>query len=268
MRIFKLVSLFLLVASNCYATTLTIPTTYQTNSVLSSTNLNGNFTAVASWANGGIDNTNIDTASGYRLFETLSSLPAAGTIGRVIFLTTDNSLNFDTGAAWIKSISTADTPVQGNVLYYNGSAWVVLATGTSGQYFKTNGAAANPAWATLPSDTTSYKVGTFTRDTATASGTQAITGVGFQPTNVIFFMDEDASAEASWGMDNGTTASSVFAQSTGAWNRAASSIYDYEGGGVNYSGVISAFGADGFTITWTRTSTPTGTLNISYIAFK
>lgn len=38
---------------------------------------------------------------------------------------------------------------QGDVLYYNGTAWVRLGAGTSGQFLKTNGAGANPAWATL-----------------------------------------------------------------------------------------------------------------------
>ena len=36
---------------------------------------------------------------------------------------------------------------QGDVLYYDGSAWVVLNAGTSGYFLKTQGAGANPAWA-------------------------------------------------------------------------------------------------------------------------
>ena len=36
--------------------------------------------------------------------------------------------------------------VQGDILYYSGSAWARLAAGTSGQYLKTNGANANPQW--------------------------------------------------------------------------------------------------------------------------
>jgi hypothetical protein len=35
---------------------------------------------------------------------------------------------------------------QGDVLYYNGSAWARLGAGTDGQFLKTQGAAANPAW--------------------------------------------------------------------------------------------------------------------------
>lgn len=38
---------------------------------------------------------------------------------------------------------------QGRILYDNGSAWVALATGTSGYYLKTQGAGANPIWAAV-----------------------------------------------------------------------------------------------------------------------
>jgi hypothetical protein len=40
---------------------------------------------------------------------------------------------------------------QGDVLYYNGTSWVRLGAGTSGQFLKTNGASANPAWANVVS---------------------------------------------------------------------------------------------------------------------
>lgn len=38
------------------------------------------------------------------------------------------------------------TPAQGNILYYDGSNWVVLAPGTDGQLLKTSGVGANPEW--------------------------------------------------------------------------------------------------------------------------
>jgi hypothetical protein len=39
--------------------------------------------------------------------------------------------------------------VHGDVLYYNGTDYVRLGAGTSGQYLQTAGAAANPTWATV-----------------------------------------------------------------------------------------------------------------------
>ena len=39
---------------------------------------------------------------------------------------------------------------QGDILYFNGSNLIDLGPGTSGQFLKTNGAGANPAWASIP----------------------------------------------------------------------------------------------------------------------
>jgi hypothetical protein len=38
--------------------------------------------------------------------------------------------------------------VQGDILYYNGTSWTRLGPGTSGEFLKTQGAGANPVWAT------------------------------------------------------------------------------------------------------------------------
>lgn len=43
---------------------------------------------------------------------------------------------------------TLTTAAQGHILYRNASGWVNLAPGTSGQYLQTQGAGANPQWAT------------------------------------------------------------------------------------------------------------------------
>lgn len=40
------------------------------------------------------------------------------------------------------------TPAQGEVIYYNGTNYVALGVGTNGQVLQTQGAAANPQWAT------------------------------------------------------------------------------------------------------------------------
>ena len=56
---------------------------------------------------------------------------------------------------------------QGTVMYYNGTNWVVLAPGTSGEALKTQGAGANPVWGAVSS------TGDFANggDTATANRT-------------------------------------------------------------------------------------------------
>ena len=58
----------------------------------------------------------------------------------------------NTGATTIQDNSVDGTDIalgsdaQGDVMYYNGSDWVRLAAGTSGQFLKTQGAGANPIW--------------------------------------------------------------------------------------------------------------------------
>jgi len=45
----------------------------------------------------------------------------------------------------------AITPSQGDIIYFDGSDWVRLGAGTSGQFLRTQGAGANPNWQNLPS---------------------------------------------------------------------------------------------------------------------
>lgn len=115
--------MFLLISAKAYATDVTIPTVYGTNGTVTAANLNGNFTAIAQKVNGGLDNDNADTTNGYRFFETKSTLPSVGTQGRTIFLTSDNTLNLDTGSAYVKSVVTS-TPSANQVPVYSGTAWV------------------------------------------------------------------------------------------------------------------------------------------------
>ena len=119
----------------------------------------------------------------------------------------------------------------------------------------------------------SFKIGTFTRDTATASGTQAVTGVGFQPTQIEFFMGGASTKEMSVGFDNGTNRYCVAADdgaSADTWvtsenNSIASFITRPT---TQYVGYVSSLDADGFTLTWTKTGSPTGTITIQYRAYK
>lgn len=55
---------------------------------------------------------------------------------------------------------------QGDVLYYNGTSWVRLGAGTSGQYLKTNGSGANPAWSSVQAGV--LAVTSFTNSTRTS----------------------------------------------------------------------------------------------------
>lgn len=59
--------------------------------------------------------------------------------------------NGGTGATSISSaIDTAFSSTQGSVLYRGASGWAALGPGTSGNFLKTQGAAANPVWSSIP----------------------------------------------------------------------------------------------------------------------
>lgn len=117
----------------------------------------------------------------------------------------------------------------------------------------------------------SKKIGSFTIDTSTATGTQAVTGVGFQPQLILFLACQDTTDEVSVGFDDGTNKGSVGFYNGNWYISTSYSISDLEAVGVTpatYYGVVSALGADGFTVSWTKTGSPTGTLTVLYLALR
>jgi hypothetical protein len=177
-------------------------------------------------------------------------------------------LNADVDASAAIAASKIAGNAQGDIPYADGtpSSLALLAAGTAGLFLMTGGAGANPSWASP----TGYKVGTFSIDTTTATGTQAITGVGFTPKAVVFFAVQSNSVEVSFGFDDGTDARAIsYNPDVSVWgNSATFSIYDVNGTGSSYGGNVDSFDEDGFTIGWTKEGSPTGTLTVYYLALK
>ena len=72
--------------------------------------------------------------------------------------------------------------VQGDILYRNATAWVVLAPGTSGQVFTTGGAAANPSWVSVSGTGTVTEIDagagiTLSPSPITSSGSVALSSI-------------------------------------------------------------------------------------------
>lgn len=67
-------------------------------------------------------------------------------------------------------VLSAITGTQGDILYYNGTSWVVLHAGTSGYYLKTQGSGANPVWAAVSGGST--KLAAFYTDVSTSGTTE------------------------------------------------------------------------------------------------
>jgi hypothetical protein len=117
-----------------------------------------------------------------------------------------------------------------------------------------------------------FKVGSFTRDTSTATGTQAITGVGFVPRLVLFFASDTSNAHSvSIGVDEGTVPQCLTdynASSANTWAQITNAIRLIQAAGIDYRGNIQSMDADGFTISWTKVGAKTGAATISYIAIR
>ena len=163
----------------------------------------------------------------------------------------------------------------GDVLYYNGTDYVRLGAGTASQTLKMNSGATAPEWVTVASTALQSKVGEFNYIVDTASGTQAITGVGFQPIALWIFAgpDRGISPPPVWGGSDGTThgnVASIHPTAAELWDANTANLIDIEtSAGNTATAVVASFDADGFTLTWTKTgSPPTQTILINYWAVR
>lgn len=119
----RLLLLLLLLPSICLGNTITSPYVYGTNDTVTNVKLNSNQNAITTVVNGGLDNGNVNTTGGYHLFQAVGVLPSAGSQGAVYYLTSDNTLNFDTGSSFVKSV-VVSSPSANQIPVYSGSAWV------------------------------------------------------------------------------------------------------------------------------------------------
>jgi hypothetical protein len=126
-------------------------------------------------------------------------------------------------------------------------------------------------YTTLNLGTIQSYTGTFTRDISLASGSQAVTGLGFKPSTLIIFAVEDNGVLASWGFgdfDNQKAVYSKAAVTADTYSYSSNLIRVQDGASDLYSGSLASFDDDGFTINWTKTGSPTGTIGIQYLAIK
>jgi len=114
------------------------------------------------------------------------------------------------------------------------------------------------------------KVGNFTRDLTLTASTQAITGVGFEPSAVIFFAGIATQDEMSIGMSMVSAEGSVNDRNgvgAGTWDVSTARVMiASESSGVNSLVDMTSLDADGFTLTWAKNGSPAGTYTINYLA--
>lgn len=110
-----------------------------------------------------------------------------------------------------------------------------------------------------------YSIGVFSQ-AANASGTDAVSGLSFQPSIVLFHAINGG--KVSFGADDGTnTFCNYLVSDTAAYSQSSTqSIRTADSAGVYQSGKVTAIASDGFTVTWTPAGSQSGTVSVIYIA--
>lgn len=200
-----------------------------------------------------------------------NAITGAGTIkyGLIIYDSTSSLNNVSTQTPFV----TQPAILGGTITQYNtlvggaSSAIASVSPGTAGQVLASNGASSNPSY----QNAFQIAAFTFTYNLATASGTQNFTGLSFTPVALIALQANingssvGTATYSNSGVDDGTTAGCQATTGTEVINenvslQVGSSSTAYQ------TGKVSAFLSNGFTITWTKTSTPAGTASITGIA--
>ena len=267
MKLFnKILLIILLTTGVCYGAAPNRPANYVSNTTISSSDANSNENTVYSYLQAGVDtysagsivNAGVSASAAIansKLNLTTITQNVAFSDTYLLDLSAINDSVSTEGLKLPQTTSCASATAQGQVCWNTSTKILSIGDGT-----------------TIVPSTPQFNVNTFTRDTATASGTQAITGVGFKPKYVMFWSVKNASTAASLnGYDDGTTAACL--QDSGTADtytfQSAESLSTTELGTSNvYKGHITSLDTDGFTITWTKVNTPTGNVTNYFTAFR
>ena len=142
-------------------------------------------------------------------------------------------------------------------------------------------------------------MGYFQWDSSNSAGNQAVTGIGFQPSLILFeayihnvnfhsfgmsgtnMVSGSANNTTTFQTSPGAGSSTVTATRVAIWDRDPVNedtyqanvnkvIFGWTAGdsSAHITGDIASYDSDGFTITWTPDSSPTGTVTVNYTAFK
>lgn len=116
------------------------------------------------------------------------------------------------------------------------------------------------------------KVLASTRDMTAASGDVAYTGVGFTPTSIMAIAAiATGSTVASWGFaDSAKTAKAINTYVTATFDAEGSYLillFQTNTSTFQYA-TVKSFDADGFTLTWTKAGSPTGTAVLQFLCFQ
>jgi len=196
------------------------------------------------------------------------SASAAIADSKLATITTASKVNTSaiTGTLGVSNGGTGQTTAQAAI-----DALLPSQGSASGKFLTSNGSASS--WGTVTTYTPSVKFGSFSRTPGTGSGSVNYTGVGFQPTSIMFFVPTYGTNNYSYG-GYGTNNANYCTYTSGGAGAGTSTTYSIvqQLGGANYSesGAVSSMGADGFTIAWTTAagSDASAAFTVFYVATK
>lgn len=225
------------------------PFTFSAGAVIIASEHNSNFDTLYNLVNGSLDTTNL--ASNAAIVDT-----------QLAQITTAGKVNI--------SALTVSSQATGDIIYASSAtAWARLAIGAATTVLHGGTTPSFSAIAVGDLPGIQVKVSSFSRDISTASGSQAITGVGFTPKAVIFFGAIDGTTITSFGFGNATGEKTVFQRgSAGGWFNSTGLTFQVNSTPDQSYATIASLDADGFTLTWTKQNSPTGTATINYLAIR
>jgi hypothetical protein len=141
----------------------------------------------------------------------------------------------------------------GDIMFRGAAKMARLAPGVSGQFLKTQGAGADPVWAT-PATGFSSKSKYHSRNFATAAGDVSYTGYGFQPTALRCFATYYYGgnlAMSGGSSDSAKGAACNYSRGNGYVAGGLPFFISIYAAAANYQwATIKSYDSDGFTLTW------------------
>lgn len=116
-----------------------------------------------------------------------------------------------------------------------------------------------------------FFIGNTTRDLSLATGTQAITGVGFKPRAVLILAGKQNTNTLSLGWATSSASGYVFNNIPGGglwWVDSGAVGIQITGVADQQAIALQSMDSDGFTLSWTKTGAPSGATVITYLAIR
>lgn len=111
----------------------------------------------------------------------------------------------------------------------------------------------------------------FNYNLTNASGNQSYHGFGFMPRAVIIVAGLDGAKAASWGFSDGLRHLNLESEAITATDQigmdGANILNLLQAAGASQKAFVKSFDSDGFTLSWTKTGSPTGTVSLYCLAF-